>query len=100
MFKRPPEGSIELCSVHRSKGATKKRVWLLVGDELLNESNVLADYPEEELNILYVALTRSEQQLMIVKCPTEIISVEEYKSHGPRATFLPREILALLPQNA
>ncbi len=55
-----PDGKICLSSVHRSKGLESGRVWIY------EPGLMAADGGQQALNLLYVALTRSKQELYLV----------------------------------
>jgi superfamily I DNA/RNA helicase len=63
--KRP---SVWLSTVHRAKGLQNDRVFILHPEKLpLSWDNQRADEAEQEMNLKYVALTRSTNELIIVE---------------------------------
>ena len=54
--KETSEGCIQFSTIHRSKGSSAPRVWILIHQDVLD-----GDMSEEEQNLLYVALTRCKQ---------------------------------------
>jgi len=59
---------VTLCTIHRAKGLEADRVFIIRPSDLpLTWKGQLSWQLEQEQNLLYVALTRSKQQLTIVK---------------------------------
>jgi superfamily I DNA/RNA helicase len=63
---KPSKNAIILSSIHRAKGAEAKNVWYIVpsADILFRPTNKYNDHIQE-LNLIYVALTRATQNLYI-----------------------------------
>jgi DNA helicase II / ATP-dependent DNA helicase PcrA len=60
-------GSISLCTVHRAKGLEAERVYILEPDDMPMSWRHQQDWEyQQELNILYVALTRSKSELYLM----------------------------------
>lgn len=57
---------VTLCSVHRSKGLENPRVFVLGRGELMGRSMRRAWQSEQEINLIYVAVTRAQEALIEV----------------------------------
>ncbi|NCS35668.1 MAG: ATP-binding domain-containing protein [Microcystis aeruginosa G11-01] len=58
---------VTLCTVHRAKGLEADRVWIIEPDIMPASWKNQQDWQrEQEHNLLYVALTRTKQNLFIV----------------------------------
>jgi len=57
---------VTLCSVHRSKGLENPRVFILGRGELMGRQMRRQWQSEQEINLIYVAVTRAQQELIEV----------------------------------
>ena len=67
--EKDPEGAVILTSVHSSKGLEAKTVWILKPELMPHpaaEKKGRAEDMEQEMNLKYVAFTRSEHKLIFI----------------------------------
>jgi DNA helicase-2/ATP-dependent DNA helicase PcrA len=85
-----PEGSVTLSTIHSAKGLEWKRVWVVgVGDQQMPHPNARGQEElEEEMRLLYVAVTRAKDDLL-VSYPTKTMMGREQKV----CRYLPDDLL-------
>jgi DNA helicase II / ATP-dependent DNA helicase PcrA len=63
IFSDDTTRGITLCTVHRSKGLETDNVWILRPDLMPHKMATTEDQIEQEMNLMYVAITRAKQNL-------------------------------------
>ena len=81
IFRVEGRGAVNLSTIHRCKGLEADRVFLLNPLDIPHE-NAQEDWQiEQEWNLMYIALTRSKQDLYLVSPPGEKIGRDTFLNH-------------------
>lgn len=71
MFGEGSVGVVQLSTIHKAKGLEAKRVFILDAWRMPSKYAKKAHQLEQEYNLLYVAITRAQEELLYVELPVK-----------------------------